>query len=113
MTVNTTNNDIVINHSTLNYSKDTVIYIGISGVDISDINEDMLTVKYNGTECTFDGISTKSYMKEKTDFGTIVAFKVPKDAVNDSLVGEITFEAGMNLTISYIELMNGNARINY
>lgn len=112
LAVNTTNSDIVINHSTLNYTKETIIYVGVTGVELEDINEDMLVVKYNGVECKYEGISTKSYMKEKTDFGTIVAYRVPANEVNGSLSGEITFDAGMNLIISYIELMNGNSRLN-
>ena len=110
--VGNVNDDIVINHGTLNYSKETVIYVALAGVSNADLDKDTLVVKYNGVECEYDGISKKSYLKEDITFGTVVAYKIPKDAVNGSLKGEITFDAGVNVTITYIELMNGNSRLN-
>ena len=98
--VNESNTDIVINHGTLNYTKDTVIYVALAGVATANIDESTLVVKYNGTECTYDGVSKKSYLKEKQDLGVVIAFKVPKDAVNNSIKGELTFDAGINVTIT-------------
>ena len=109
MSVNQTNDDIVIKHGTLKYNQDTVIYVGLSGV--SGINEDTLVVKYNGVECEYRGESNKGFVKSNTGYGTIVAFKIPQDAVNDSVQGQITFESGTNLNIIYVELMNGNSRV--
>lgn len=103
---------VVINHGTMNYTKDTVIYVGVMGVDAADINEELLTVTYNGVVCEYDGISKKSFMKEDTQYGIIVAYNVPKDAAQDSLKGEIEFDPGMTLTVAYVELMNGNSRLN-
>ena len=110
--VGVVNDDIVINHGTLNYTKETVIYVALAGVSNSDLDKDTMVVKYNGVECEYGGISKKSYLKEDITFGTVVVYNIPKDAVNDSIKGEITFDAGMNLTITFVELMNGNSRLN-
>lgn len=98
---------IVINHGQLDYEKDVYVFVGAMGVEVTDIDEYLLTITYNGVECEFVGISTEAYVGERTDYGKVVAYKVPAEAVNSSIKGELVFDPGMNFTVAYVELMNG------
>jgi hypothetical protein len=110
--VNDTTNPIVIDHGLLNYSQDTLIFVAVSGVALNEIDADTMTVKYNGVECSFRGTSAKSFLGTGTSMGTVISYAIPKDAITaQTLTGSIVFDVGMNLTVNYIEIMNGNSRI--
>ena len=100
---------LVINHGILDYEKDVIIYVGFKNVEETDMDEYLITLTYNGVECEFEGITNQSYvdLKGSTQYGTVVAYRVPAEAAQGSLKGEIVFDPGMNCTVSYIELMNG------
>jgi hypothetical protein len=107
-----TNTDIVINHSLLNSEKDTVVYIGANSVSALDARRGgVLSVKYNGVECEYLGISKKSYMKEETSYGFVLTFKVPKEAAEGSTKGALAITANQFVTVSFLELMNGDGDI--
>lgn len=107
-----TNTDIVINHSLLNSEKDTVVYIGANSVSALDARRGgVLSVKYNGVECEYLGISKKSYMKEETSYGFVLTFKVPKESAEGSTKGALAITANQFVTVSFLELMNGDGDI--
>ncbi len=109
--VNEPSNPIVVRHGALNDRYDTVLYIGIGGVAASEIDESTLKVFYNGVECTYRGPSARSYVESGTGMGAIVCFAVPKSAAADSVKGSVVFDVNMDLTVRYVEVMNGNTRI--
>ena len=109
--VNVKSDGVTVNHGTLNTKNETVLYIAVSGVSASDIGESMLDVYYNGVKCSYKGASVKSYLANNDGLGTVIQYNIPKEAWETSQSGTVTFDAGMNLTVNYIELMNGNTRI--
>ena len=109
--VNNVTEAITIHHGVLNTKHDTVLYIGVSGVSEVDLSDALMTVQYNGATCTYKGVSTKSHVGEAVAFGYILQYNIPKTAWENATSGSITFDVGMNLTVNYIELMNGNSRL--
>ena len=99
-----------IQHGPLAKERDTVIYLGVSGIEKEDISADTMIVRFNGVECTYKGISSKSEVGNSGEMGYILSFTVPASAIQGN-GSTVTVEVNMNLKLNYAELINGNARI--
>lgn len=106
-----TNDSIVIKHGPMVEDANNVIFVGIPSLDPTEIDAKTLTVKYNGAECEFAGITTESWQGESTYLGLIVGYKVPKGVAVGSKAGKISITAGRDVTCTYLELANGNIEL--
>ena len=111
VTANERSDGVLIEHGTLDYNKDSVIYVAVVGVHSSDVTADTLSVYYNGIKCTYRGTSTKSYLGTSTTYGLVFEFVVPKADIDGSESGYVRFTSNTDLTVNYVELMNGNSRV--
>ena len=93
-------NSVTLKHGILKSEDSTIIYVGV------DNAESNLQVKYNGIPLACEGKSINSYLADKRNY-PILAYRVPSEAVKDSLSGEISFSAEKAVTVYYTELMNG------
>ncbi len=89
-----------LKHGILKCQDSTVIYIDV------DSAENKPEVKYNGVSLACEGENLNSCLADKRNY-PILAYRVPSDAVKDSLSGEISFSAEKAVTVYYTELMNG------
>ncbi len=89
-----------LKHGILKPEDSTIIYIGV------DSAQSKPEVKYNGISLECEGESLNSHLADKRNY-PILAYRVPSDAVKDSLSGEISFTADKAVTVYYAELMNG------
>jgi hypothetical protein len=93
-------NSVKLDHGILKPEDSTIIYVGV------DNTENRPQVKYNGVLLEYEGESLASHAADKAKH-PILAYRVPSDAVKDSLSGEISFSAEKAVTVYYTELMNG------
>lgn len=100
-----------LNHGLLDYEKDTVVYIGVSGVTEDALNENLLSVTYDGVACIWEGVATNSCLGDNTNYGTVVKYRVPKEAADGKTAGTLKISPGVNVVLNYVELANGNTRV--
>ena len=91
---------LTLKHGILKAEDSTIIYVGVNNA------ENKPEVKYNGISLVCEGESLNSHIGDKKTY-PVLAYRVPADAVKDSLSGDISFTADKNVTVCYVELMNG------
>ncbi len=96
-------------HGRFNSDRETYIYVGISKMALSEekLAASNLKVTYNGVECEYKGETIRSFVKNSSDFGYLLSFKIPDDACRLSESGEIEISTDVTMRILYLELMNG------